>query len=137
MSASREVIEKAVKDWNAGDLDAYMSMYAEDATLHGYGPDPIDKRGGAAFYGEMMSAFPGSQVTLHDVMEVGDQLVVRYVQSGRHEGEFMGVAGTGRDFDLYGIVIDRHVDGRVVERHSAADMLAVFEQLGTLPPLRG
>jgi hypothetical protein len=124
------VIEQAVRDWNAGDLDAYMSMYAEGATLHGYGPAPIDKNGGTAFYGEMMEAFPGSQVRLDDVIEAGDQLVVRYTQSGRHQGDFMGVPGTGRDFDLYGIVIDRHADGRVIERHSAADMLAVFEQLG-------
>lgn len=136
MNARREVIEKAVRDWNADDLDAYMSMYAEDATLHGYGPAPIDKRAGTAFYGEMMAAFPGSQVRLDHVIEARDRLVVRYTQSGRHEDVFMGVPATGREFELLGIVIDRHdEDGQVVERHSVADMLAVFQQLGALPPL--
>ena len=34
----------AVERWNAGDLDGYLRLYAEDVRLHGDTPDAMDER---------------------------------------------------------------------------------------------
>lgn len=133
MTDKKATLRTAVRHWNAGELDSYLEMYSEEAVLHGYGPEPIGKAQAAAFYTEMMEAFPGSQVRLDDLIDIEDRLVIRYTQTGQHHGEFMGIAPTEREFALVGICIDRHAEGRVVERYSVADMSAVFEQLGAWP----
>lgn len=133
MSEKKATLQHAVRHWNAGELDNYLVMYADEAVLHGYGSEPIGKAQAAGFYAEMMQAFPGSQVRLDDLIDIDDRLVIRYTQTGQHMGEFMGIAPTERNFSLVGICIDRHADGKVVERYSVADMTAVFEQLGAWP----
>jgi steroid delta-isomerase-like uncharacterized protein len=133
MNEKETTLRRAVRHWNAGELESYLEMYSEEVVLHGYGSEPIGKRDAAKFYAEMMDAFPASQVQLDDLIDVGDRLVIRYTQTGRHLGEFMGIPPTGRGFSMAGICIDRHFDGRVVERYSVADIAPVFEQLGAWP----
>jgi predicted ester cyclase len=135
MSDKEATLRRAVSHWNASELDRYLQMYGEEAVLHGYGQEPIGKAEAAGFYAEMMEAFPGSQVHLDDLIDVGDRLVIRYTQTGKQLGEFMGIPPSGREFSLVGICIDRHAGGKVVERYSVADMTAVFEQLGAWPQL--
>ena len=59
----------------------------------------------------------------------GDKLVTRWTIRGTHEGEFMGIAPTHKPFTLTGIVIDRFVDGKIVEEWEEADALGLMRQL--------
>jgi hypothetical protein len=83
------ILERAVR--NCSDLETYLEMYCVDVVLHGYGPAAIGKADPRGFCGEMMVSFPGWQVHLDDVIETDDRLVIRYTQTGRHDGEFMGI----------------------------------------------
>ena len=37
-SRNEAMLERALRAWNAGDLDGYLELYAEDIQLHGYSP---------------------------------------------------------------------------------------------------
>ncbi len=56
MSGNRDALDAAVAAWNAGDLEAYLTLYDESILLHGYTPAPLDKPSVRAFYGIL--AFP-------------------------------------------------------------------------------
>ena len=49
MTALAERVERAVQQWNAGDLPGYLEVYAEDLRFHGLEPDPMDKPTVAGF----------------------------------------------------------------------------------------
>ena len=88
-------LTRAVECWNAGDLDGYLEVYAQDVRLHGFTPEPMDKGEARAFYEGMFAAFPDNRLDLHDTFGSGNRLTTRFTLTGRHDGTFMGVPATG------------------------------------------
>jgi predicted ester cyclase len=83
------------------------------------------------------AAFPDWRLVIEDLLAVGDQVVVRWMGSGTHQGPYRGVAATGKAVTNRGITIWRLADGRLVERWSAADALGLLQQLGAVSVLDG
>jgi len=50
--------------------------------------------------------------------------------SGTHQGEFRGIAPTGKQVKYTGIAIDRIADGKVVEMWHVADTSGMLQQIG-------
>ena len=130
---NRAALDAAIAAWNSGDGETYLKLYDPSVRHHGLGPEPLDQAGNRAFYEGLWAAFPGSQITIDDIIAEDDQLAVRFRLTGEHHGEFMGVAPTGRAFVLNGQTVMRFRDGRVVERWTTSDLLGLLIQLGALP----
>lgn len=60
----------------------------------------------------------------------GDIVTSRYVMSGTHQGEFLGIPPTGNKFKGSGILIFRIKNGKVVELWEEFDGVGLLEQLG-------
>jgi predicted ester cyclase len=134
MSSASEALTSAVDSWNAGDLDGYLRLYRDDIRLHGYAPAPMSKDEVRGFYGACFDAFGGSpQLEFHEVLWDGDACSIRFTLSGRHEGEWLGVPGTGLDVAVPGITILHFEGDQVVERWSQADLLGFLVQVGAVP----
>jgi predicted ester cyclase len=130
--ANRNAITTAVEAWNAGDGVRYLDLYDPSITHHGLGPEPFDRRANRDFYEATWAAFPGAQLTVDDIVTDGDKLAARFHLAGTHQGEFMGIAATGRSGVLNGNTIMMFRDGRVVERWTTVDLLGLLIQLGAL-----
>lgn len=61
-----------------------------------------------------------------------DKVVARVVMHGKHVGDFLGKAPTGKEFATKQIHIWRLEDGRVIEHWSVRDDLGQALQLGLL-----
>jgi steroid delta-isomerase-like uncharacterized protein len=97
-------------------------------------PDPERvERGSAA----MAEAFPDLRTAEADSVKEGDKVAFRWLLSGTHEGEFMGVAATGRRVEVMGMDIVRVADGEIVEHWGEFDAMGLLRQIGVIPPLRG
>ena len=71
--------------------------------------------------------------TVEDVVAEGDRVVVRWTNSARHVGDFLGIPPTGRSCAIAGIDIYRLEDGRLAEHWHVIDQLAMLQQLGLIP----
>jgi predicted ester cyclase len=60
----------------------------------------------------------------------GDMVTSRYVMSGTHQGDFLGIPPTGNKFRGSGILIFRIMKGKVVELWEEFDGVGLLEQLG-------
>jgi steroid delta-isomerase-like uncharacterized protein len=78
------------------------------------------------------SAFPDIQDTVEDIVAEGDKVVVRWKSSGTHQGEFMGVAPTGRHVTFTGMRLFRIADNKIVESWVNIDERGLREQLGAV-----
>lgn len=95
-------------------------------------PDPERvKRGLAA----MRDAFPDLRIAEVDSIREGDKAAFRWVMSGTHEGEFMGVAPTGKPVEAMGMDVVRLSDGEIVEHWGEFDVMGMLRQLGVIDPL--
>ena len=127
-------IRAALNRVNAGDLEGYLELYAEDATLHYLPPGlPGGVAGARLFYSIVLAGFPGLQITPVDFIADGDQVAVRFRMRGTQGGEFMGVPVSGKPIDVQGITIMRFEDGKCVERWSETDMMGLMTQIGAVP----
>ena len=101
----------------------------------GYTP-PQDVHGpeGAKQFNMMLrGAFPDMQVMVEDQIAEGDKVATRWIARGTHQGEFMGVASTGKPFTINGITIFRIANGKLVEGWNRPDLLGLMMQLGAVP----
>ena len=64
MPTPQESLDRALERWNAGDLEGYLELYADDATIHGLAPEPVGKDEARAFYSAMHAALDSPQLTL-------------------------------------------------------------------------
>ena len=71
--------------------------------------------------------------TIEDLIAEGDRVVVRWTNSGRHVGNFLGAAPTDRPYAIAGIDIYRVEDGRLAEHWHVVDQLSLLQQLGLIP----
>jgi steroid delta-isomerase-like uncharacterized protein len=78
------------------------------------------------------SAFPDIQDSVEDIVAEGDKVVVRWTSSGIHQGEFMGVAPTGRHVTFTGMRLFRIADNKIVESWVNIDERGLQEQLGAV-----
>ena len=85
----------------------------------------------------MAEAFPDLRTAEADSVKEGDKVAFRWLLSGTHEGEFMGVAATGRQVEVMGIDIVRVADGEIVEHWGEFDAMGLLRQIGVIPPLEG
>lgn len=75
--------------------------------------------------------------TLETIVE-GDNVVLRWEGSGRHDGSFMGLEPTGKEIQMSGIMWARiGGSGKITDRWSQTNMLEVLQQLGVVPAMSG
>jgi predicted ester cyclase len=134
----RGFFEEAI---DTGDLDAFDRFCSEDYVWHG-GSDPGaigDVHGIERFkaaVGTFFTAFPDLKVEILDLLVDGDKAAVRFLETGTHEGPFVGVAPTGKKVAFSGMGIYRAAGGKLVEEWFVDDSRAIFEQIGAIPELR-
>jgi steroid delta-isomerase-like uncharacterized protein len=98
--------------------------------------DTGEIRGAQTIKGEIeyfRNAVPDLTYTVEDQIAEGDRVVTRYTTRGTHQGEFFGVAGTGKPIEMTGISIDRFEEGRLVEEWPEYDLLGAMRQVGAIP----
>lgn len=80
-----------------------------------------------------MSAFPDLHLTIDDMVAERDKVVARVRWTGTHQGDYRGIAPTGKQVTFTAITIYRIVGGKVVEVWEEGDSLGLMQQLGIIP----
>ena len=89
------------------------------------------------FFAYLSAAFPDTHRTVEEQLTDDYQTVVtRWTATGTHQGEFMGIAPTGKRVTITGISIHRFAHGKIVEEWQEWDSLGLMQQLGVVPVLQ-
>ena len=128
-------MERAYELINAGDIDGFGALLADDFVEHEESPGLAPTRDGVMdFFRMYVAAFPDLRMTPEDVLASGDKVVVRLRATGTHEGEFMGVPATGKSIDVQAIDIVRFGDDGLAHEHwGVFDAMTMMQQLGVVP----
>ncbi|OCR00061.1 ester cyclase [Nostoc sp. MBR 210] len=118
-----------------GSVEQAKKIIAANFIAHTTGAsEPLDLDGFIEYELMMRNAFPDGKHTFADVIVENDKVVTRGTFSGTHEGELLGFPPTGQPVEFAVMHIDQIVDGKVVEHWGQADIMALMQQLGILPP---
>jgi predicted ester cyclase len=123
---------------SSGNYDVLDEILAPGFVDHDPAPDQGPGiEGLKGFFRKMRSAFPDLKAEADEIAATDDHVAMRYTLSGTHEGEFQGVAPTGRSFKVSALQLARFEEGRCVERWGSTDELGMMKQLGILPDVAG
>jgi steroid delta-isomerase-like uncharacterized protein len=118
----------------AGEVDAtgdyFHSDMVEEVPFPGQGPG-LD--GLKETLIRIRRAFPDSQWKVEEQIAEDNKVLTRFLWSGTHQGEFLGIPGTNRAIRVWGMVIDRFEDRKVKSTRILLDTLSMMQQLGVLP----
>jgi steroid delta-isomerase-like uncharacterized protein len=81
----------------------------------------------------MRAGFPDIHFAIEEQIAEGDKVLSRFEWTGTHRGAFLGVPASGRAVKVWGMVVDRFVDGRIKETRIIMDTLGLMMQLGAIP----
>jgi len=82
----------------------------------------------------LFAAFPDLHWTIEEDAAEGEKLWSRFTWRGTHRGEFLGIPATGNQVEVNGVVIDRIVEGKMVDSRILMNDLSLMQQLGVIPP---
>ena len=119
---------------NAGNIDAAARSFAPDAVDHdpAFG-QPVGREGFRTSFSELTAAFLDARIEPAHMVADEDNVAVAYTLTGTHEGEFPGIAPTGKQIEIRGQRIGRFEHGQIVERWGSSDALGILQQLGGEP----
>jgi ketosteroid isomerase-like protein len=118
------------------DLDIWDEVCTPDFINHDAGlptPDadlPTIKRTIAQL---LLAAFPDMQSTELDLLADGDKVATRRLMRGTHQGEFMGIAPTGKEITFAGVWLAHLKGGKLKEQWVYFDTLGLLQQVGAVP----
>ena len=127
----RDFFRDVATGGNVAAADDYMDPAAVDhAPWPGH---PANRDGFKAGLSEMRTSFPDLAITVERMITEDDLVVAHTTMSGTHLGEFMGIAGSGKTFNVEAIDILRMKDGKIAEHWGVIDEAGMAEQLGLAP----
>jgi steroid delta-isomerase-like uncharacterized protein len=119
--------------WNKGDLAAVDELMAANVvghvpgtTLHGL--ETLKQRVSALY-----TIYAEPRFTVEDQIAEGDKVLTRWTFQGKHTGEYMGAAPTGKQVTVTGMNLFRLTGGKIAEIWLNADDLGELQQLGIMP----
>ena len=123
-----ELLKQSVSAYNYHDIEGFINFYTEDYIDH------INKISGREelkqYTDDYIKAFPDIKWTIKDILVEGNKVAIRYRYKGTHQGEFMGIAPTGKKIDVNGILIARVEGGLIAEDWDIQDTDSFLKQLG-------
>jgi steroid delta-isomerase-like uncharacterized protein len=127
--AHQAVVRRFVDEfWSGGNLDAADELMTDDVVIHE--PEVGNREGLKAFAIALRAAFPDWHSTLEEMVVDGDRVVERWTGRGTHQGQFQGIAPTGKQVEVPGVVFYRIAGGKIAEFRGQFDRMSLMQQLG-------
>ena len=135
---NQKLLQRAVDVYNAGDLDGYVDLYAEDAVLTT--PEGVFK-GRAEIrerFARELNALSDVTFTLVSYVEQGESFADEFVFAGTHTGPLLMPDGsvlpaTGRRVEIHGMEMVEVLQGKMVVDNLYYDNVGLLAQLGLFP----
>jgi steroid delta-isomerase-like uncharacterized protein len=131
---AKAVIRRWVEAWNAQDLDAAEELLEPEFVRHDANlPDVVGPQAERQLIAGNLAAFPDLHFEIEQLIAEGDLVAARYRVQGTHQGEFLGIPGTGRPVIIQAVESYRLTDGKLAEQWVVMDALGLLQQLGAVP----
>jgi predicted ester cyclase len=133
---NKALVRRYLEEFNKHNVASLEEFWAPDFVFHGPGVvGDMDLAGAKQIGPAFLTAFPDAHWAMDDLIAEGDKVAYRCTFRGTHQGEFMGIAPTGKVMTYTCNYIDRFAGSKVVEEWGSLDMLGLMQQLGAIPQM--
>ncbi len=111
---------------NEGNVDKVPEFFATTYVAHVTGGDMQGREWIAEFLTSLREAFPDLTVEIEVLATEGDRVAWLRTSRGTHEGDFMGVAASGRQLVWQDVIVTRYENGMVAEEWGESGLAGVL-----------
>lgn len=126
----REFVEVCQTRHDLGRMSDFISSEFVNHTV--MSPFAPTLEGAMELHEMLIAAFPDMKMVIRDMIAEGDKVVTYKTLQGTHQGDFIGIAPTGKRVESDIIDIMRVADGKCVEHWHVMDVLGLLLQLGAV-----
>ena len=137
-----ENVQTVKKYWdefiNNHDVTCANEIFTNDFLLYDpLSPEPvIGREVFVEMFGELLQAFPDIHYTSEEQISEGNRIVIRWTMHATHEGNFLGIAPTGKTVSMSGVDMLYFSGGRIRALRVEANLLGLVHQLQPIPNLQ-
>jgi predicted ester cyclase len=95
-------------------------------------PQTKDRAGVHFIVEALNSAFTDFEAEILHIVEQGDMVATYKVFRGRHDGDWLGLAPTGKPVEFQVFDLVRYRDGKLLEHWAVIDSATLLKQVGVL-----
>lgn len=133
---SKQIIRRVADEvYSKGNLAVVDELFSNKYQGH----DPLFGETNPKQFKEAVEAlrhaFPDLKVQTLETWAEGETCISHYRVTGTHKGEFMGVPGSNRKFNIEGSSISLVRNGRIERGWLFYDTLGLMQQIGVVPQL--
>ncbi|MDO8614488.1 MAG: ester cyclase [Dehalococcoidia bacterium] len=129
-----EMARDLLEAWNRRDWGRYREMlHPEFSYTGGDGQRREGPEVGLAVAQGFASAFPDGRIDVQRIHTSGVTAIAEFIGRGTHEGEFMGIAPTGREVEIPVVDVLETREGLIRAEREYMDMLYLMQQMGAAP----
>ncbi len=129
---SRALVMALHDIWNSGQVEKIADVYSTTCTVHwakGWGPESTGHPQIKQAIIHTRTIFPDWHEEVLDTIVTPGKVVTRYRSSGTQQGEYLGIAPTGRTIAFEELSIYRIEQSRIAEQWCLGDDLHCIAQL--------
>jgi steroid delta-isomerase-like uncharacterized protein len=133
--AAKAVVRRNTEEVQGqGNFELFEELFADDFLDHTPQPHRTpDKAGARELYHVLRAAFPDFHAEIHWQAAEGDLVTTYKTYHGTHQGDFLGLAPTGRKIHFETVDAMRVRDGKITEHWGVANLFSLMQQLGADP----
>jgi predicted ester cyclase len=116
------------------DIIALANLYSETGIVESpmAGGSVTGRVAIAELYERWFKAFPDIQQTFEEPLIDGDRVVQTILSAGTDSGEFLGLAPTGKPFNIRVVLVATTKDHQIVHEQRIYDFTGMLVQIGIL-----
>ena len=135
MADAIDIVRESINAWNAHNPDGVAGLVSNDfvsesdtlpAALRG--PEAV--RQAVQMY---LRAFPDLHFEVEQILASGEYVTVRWLATGAHGGELMGIPPTNKRVVTHGCTVEEIRNGKLVREWVYWDTGNLLRQIGVLP----
>lgn len=132
MKENKAVVRKMFEAINKKNFASLDELMAPGFVLHIHGRQKQGWEVNKQFLEGEIRAFPDLHVTIEDIISEGDIVCVRLKETATHNGEYLGLAPTGRRLSYSVVAFWRLAEGNIAEGWVTYDQMDFLKQLGAI-----
>ena len=134
---SLETYKEAVRwffesDFN--DVTAGLDQHITRDFKHHFPDGEEDRAAYIAGMSDILRVFPDAKFQIKDIVAEGNRVATRWVLTGTHRKEYMGIPPTNRTVSVNGVSIDHMRGSLVAETWTYYNPMELMQQLGVSGP---
>jgi len=121
------------RSYDRRDAKGLAASHAADGTVHSpLFPTVVGREAIETSYASLFKIFPDWQLFLEDPIIDGNRAVQAFSARATHQGEFMGLKGSGRRFEIGGALFYLIEDDLIQQERRIYDFTGLLIQIGVL-----